>query len=173
MANTYQLIASNTLGSSAASVTFSSIPATYTDLVVRCSTRSDTVDVSNTINITLSSDTASNYSRTQITGDGSAASSGRSSNQSVLPFLSSAAASLTSNTFGTFELYIPSYTASQNKPLSGFAVTESNSASDARIYGAAYLWRNTSAVSSIKFELSGSNNFVSGSSFFLYGIKNS
>jgi hypothetical protein len=40
MANTYTLIASNTLGASAASVTFSAIPSTYTDLVVRYSAAS-------------------------------------------------------------------------------------------------------------------------------------
>jgi hypothetical protein len=173
MPPTYQLIANTTLTTTTATVTFSNIAGTYTDLVVKCSTRSNAADVSNTVNITLSSDTGSNYSRTQIIGDGSTATSGRSSNQSILPFLASAAASLTADSFGTFEIYIPSYTASQNKPISGFAVTEANSASDARIYGAAYLWRNTSAVSSIKFELSGGNSFVSGSSFFLYGIKNS
>ena len=78
----------------------------------------------------------------------------------------------TSNTFGTFEIYLPSYTASQNKPFSGFGVAETN-ATNTRIGAVAGLYRSTTAISSVKLSLLTGPNFVAGSSFYLYGIKNS
>ena len=80
MANTYTLISSNTLTSSAASVTFSSIPATYTDLVLRISARSDRVSTTDRLRLTFNSDTATNYSNITLVGDGAAASSQNASN---------------------------------------------------------------------------------------------
>ncbi len=178
MPATYQLIASNTLSSAAASVTFSSIPATYTDLVVRISARSDrsgsNVDVIffrfNGISTTVYSDTA-------INGTGAVADNGRSTNATTMfnsGYFAIPAATSTSSTFSSMEIYIPSYGVSQNKPLSGFSVSENNSASSgAFITADAGLWRSTATISSIEFSLNTGPNFVSGSSFFLYGIKNS
>ncbi len=170
MANTYTLISSNTLTSSAASVTFSSIPATYTDLVLRISARSAEVATITSIELEFNA-TASGYSFTRLRGNGSAASSSRASSQTQLTVGTIPAASATSNTFGSIEVYLPSYTASQNKPISGFNVGENN-ATAADIYTHAGLWSNTATISSIILDLGG-QNFVSGSSFYLYGIKNS
>lgn len=170
MATTYTLISSNVLSSSAASVTFSSIPSTYTDLVLRISARSSETATITSIEVEFNS-TASSYSITRLRGNGSAASSSRSSNQTQLTVGTIPAASATSNTFGSIEVYIPSYTASQNKALGSFNVGENN-ATAADIYTHAGLWSNTAAISSIVLDLGGFN-FVSGSSFYLYGIKNS
>ena len=177
MATTYTLIASNTLGSSAASVTFSAIPNTFTDLVLKFSVRS--TGGSNTfdhINVTFNGDTASNYSRTYLNGNGAAAASGRSTSASLFGMLQAAdGATATSNTFSNGELYIPSYTASQNKPVSQDSAQETNATTAYRVVNAG-LWRNTSAITSIELAVGGSGgstDFVSGSSFFLYGIKNS
>ena len=173
MAATYELIASNTLGSSAASVTFSSIPATYTDLVLRWSARTNLGAQTGQGYITLSGDTASNYSHRTVHGNGSTASSLNSSSLGYLRIqYAYTGADPTADVFANGELYIPNYTGSANKPLSVSVVTENN---DTTAYAEANagLWRNSSAVSSIKLEETFGSSFVSGSSFFLYGIKNS
>lgn len=169
MANTYKLIASNVLGSSAASVTFSSIPSTYTDLVLRISTRVDFATLDSNVLIRFNGDTASNYSTTWLYGNGASALSGRSSTTRIIGASMTEGTSATSNTFATAEIYIPSYTVSQNKPIAMDSATENNATTAYRAVDAA-LWRNTAAITSI--ELDGTN-FVSGSSFYLYGIKNS
>jgi hypothetical protein len=76
--NTYEAIATQTLGSAAASVTFSSIPGTYTDLVVVIAGTLTTG--SDNVSFQLNGDSGANYSVTVLTGDGSTASSGRASN---------------------------------------------------------------------------------------------
>jgi len=172
MPATYTLISSNVLTSTAATVTFSAIPATYTDLVLRYSLRTDrageTWDIAD---ITFNGNTSSLYSMTNLDADGSAASSARVANNTSLYSSRLDAAAATSNTFGNGELYIPSYTASQNKAISDYGVQETNG-SVAYIRANAFLFRSTTAISSIKFAPTFGTNFVSGSSFYLYGISN-
>jgi hypothetical protein len=173
MPSTYTLISSNVLSSSAASVTFSAIPSTYTDLVLRLSTRTDLADTSVNIYTRFNGDTASNYSITRVANYAGGPDSARNSSQvrfTQAPW--SEGTNLTANTFANSELYIPSYTASQNKPLSVFDAVENNNATTAYVIATASLWRNTAAITSIEM-LPYSGNFVSGSSFYLYGIKNS
>jgi hypothetical protein len=168
---TYTLISSNVLASSAASVTFSSIPATYTDLVLRMSIRYDGSLVYGSTEIKLNSDSASNYSRTTLRGDGTSAVSERGSSNSVLLFPRSITGdTATANTFSNTEIYIPSYTASQNKPIAGFGVGENN-ATAANIAANAGLWRNVAAITNIFIQSNGTN-LLTGSSFYLYGISN-
>jgi hypothetical protein len=79
----------------------------------------------------------------------------------------------TSNTFGMSEHYFINYAGSTNKIVSDFSVSEGNSSTYPGIAATAGLWRNTNAITSISFTPSGAvNGFVSGSSFYLYGIKN-
>jgi len=171
MANTYTLIASNTLSSSAASVTFSAIPNTYTDLVLRVSSRNNDTGTSEGFLTQFNSDTSTNYSwRALLVGGGAPGSQGYSNQADIEN--RQAGNGATSNTFSSMEIYIPSYTASQNKPVSSYYVIEKN-VTDAYIGVEAGLWRNTAAISSIKLFNNGSIVFASGSSFFLYGIKNS
>ena len=169
MATTYTLISSNVLSSSAASVTFNSIPSTYTDLVLRVSARNDSND--SLILMTFNGDTSGVWSRTSLRGDGSAASSGNNTSLARMQLEYADISTNTASTFNNMEIYIPSYLASQNKPISNFGVQETN-ATAASMAASAGLWRITSAVSSITLSFSASN-FVSGSSFYLYGIKNS
>ena len=173
MASSRFLINSQTLSSATASVTFSSIPATYTDLVVRMSVRSDRASTWDQIAIRFNSDTATNYSNTYLSGLGSggANSSNNSSYSSLVDrFVNGDTA--TSNTFSNGEIYIPSYTVSQNKPMSSFGVQEDNSAA-ARMAINADLWQNTASITSINFFPQNGSNWLSGSSFYLYGLKNS
>ena len=170
MANTYTLISSNVLSSSAASVTFSSIPSTYTDLVIRVTARSTLASISDDLSIRLNGGT-SGYSRTILLGNGSTAGSLRSSNAAAaVAYGQINGANATANSFGTAEVYIPNYTSTVSKPFSSYGVGETN-ATQAFMSVAALLSNLTSAVTSI--DLFSSIDFVSGSSFYLYGIKNS
>ena len=173
MANTYVLIASNTLGSAAASVTFSSIPATYTDLVIRFAIRDSYTGGANAAQARVTHNgTTANYSWTELNGTGAAAASGRLSNQSYYETdAGSPTAANTANTFSNSEIYIPSYTVAQNKPVSIHSAGENNTTT-AYMSVRAALWRNTAAITSITLTANIST-FMTGSSFFLYGIKNS
>jgi len=168
---TYTLISSNVLSSSAASVTFSAIPATYTDLVVRASVRTDTAAAIESCSVQFNSDTATNYSYVLITGNGSAASSNIFSSQNYVGSIPANAATATSNTFASWEMYVPSYLVSQNKPLSVIGMQENNQ-TGAFIRPTAGLWRNAAAITSILFAGVSGGNFIAGSSFYLYGVSN-
>ena len=174
MPATYQLISSNTLSSAAASVTFSSIPATYTDLVLRLSARSSNAGRNDVVNMEFNANSSALYSTTILYGQGGGSfGSLRNSNATYTRigyYISGD--TTTSSTFGSQEFYIPNYTASQNKAISGFGVSENN-ATVQDLAVTAGLFRDTTAISSIKLTLLTGPNFMSGSSFFLYGIKNS
>jgi len=172
MATTYTLISSNVLASSAASVTFSAIPATYTDLVLRASTRiSDTGR--SFIKVTFNSDTATNYSDTvlQFNSFAGGVESIRDTSNNYLSRTYTDNATNTANTFASWEFYIPSYTASQNKPVSTVFAREQNATNTDVDYGVtAQLWRNTAAITSIQITNFSTTTFDTGSSFYLYGI---
>ena len=80
MANTHILISSNVLGSNSGSFTFTSIPQTYTDIVLRASVRTDASQIYDGIAIRPNGGTGTIYSRTILTGDGSTATASRNSN---------------------------------------------------------------------------------------------
>jgi len=170
MPSTYTLISSNVLGSSAASVTFSAIPSTYTDLVLKVSIRTDRADANDSIYIQFNSDsTDSNYSYSRLWQTGTSAGSSRASNRRIGNVDGNNAAS---NTFSNGEIYIPSYTASQNKQIGAHNAGEDNT-NNVSQDAVALLWRNTAAITTIGILPVTGPNFVSGSSFYLYGIKNS
>lgn len=168
MPTTCKLIAKNVLGSSAASVTFSDIPGTYTDLLLVVSART-TFSAPSTfdeqLNLTLNAST-SNFSSRILFGNGTTVASGTST-----PRFAGHAnnADSTANTFGNFEVYFPNYAGSTNKSWSGTSVFENNF-SVAFIVATAGLWSNTAAITSIGLSGANSGNIVSGSSFYLYGI---
>ena len=170
---TYQLISSNVLSSSAASVTFSAIPSTYTDLVLRTSVRTDKASTTADLNVRVNGNTSSVYSRIRLRGSGSSATSQLESSQTYLHIDQGADGNTaTSNTFASNEFYFPSYLSSANKPLSVFSAQENNSTT-AYLIAAAGLIQDTNPITSILVYTEGAVNFVSGSSFYLYGIKNS
>jgi hypothetical protein len=173
MPTTYTIIASQVLGSSASTVTFSSIPGTYTDLVLRCSVRTDRAAIIDDINVTINGVGGTSYSYVFLRGDGAATSSSRVSDRSNLNLNQNANGNTTlSNTFSNFELYIPGYTASQNKQIGLFSVQEDN-ISTAFIVSQGSSFRNTGAITTISLVPNSGPNFLTNSSFYLYGIKNS
>ena len=173
MANTYFLISSNVLSTSTATVTFTSIPATYTDLVFTISARSDVVAANDTLVVKFNNDNTGTYpiGTTMIRGDGSATRSAATSGAGTMNARQIDASNSTANTFGFTEIYISSYTASQSKPTSIRFADENNSTTAfSGIISGIYV--NNAAISRIDFTLSSGPNFVSGSSFYLYGISN-
>lgn len=174
MATTYTLISSTTLTGTSSQIDFTSIPATYTDLVLKISGRmSDTGQ--SFPRIRFNDDTANNYSDTVIQYDSfnAAVNSLRDSNNSYIARMIEDNATNTSSTFSNQEIYIPSYQVSANKPLSVLFAREQNASTTDNAIGAiAGLWRNTAAITKISI-IPISTTYASGSSFYLYGIKNS
>jgi len=164
MALTYQAIATVTVGSGgAANISFTSIAASWTDLLIKISGRSDANNVG--IDIALNGVTT-NQSYLRLRGDGSAVSSTTLTALRVINGYSTA----TANTFGNTEVYIPNYAGSTNKSLSADGVNENN-ATEAYADLGAGLWSNTAAITSITLTPN-SGNFVQYSTATLYGIKN-
>lgn len=175
MPSTYTLIKGETLASSAASYTFSAIPSTWTDLCVRISARSDSAgSYSLATNVTING-SSTNYSETYLESQGTSATS-YSGAIGIFPFWFVGAGKVngplsTANTFNNGELYLPNYGGSQQKIGSTYAVMENNTTNDNYIYVDALKNTTTSAITSITID--GAGNFAAGSSFYLYGIKNS
>lgn len=161
MAKTYEPIATQTLGSSAASVTFSSISGAYTDLLLVTSNGSTTA--TNTY-VRLNGDSGSNYSFTQLTGTGSSAISGRSSNQTAIRVDNYASAATSITNAYIFQLQNYSNTTTYKTVLT--RTNEAGTGVDATVG----LWRNTAAITSILY-YPGVGNWITGSTFTLYGIK--
>ena len=167
MPTTYKLISKVTVGSGgAASITFSSIPATYTDLVLKLSTR--TTDTGATDSNKLTVNSASAYSLRFLYGNGSTAAS--TTDTALSDYTNNDAQ--TSNTFGNSEWYIPNYLSSGNKSVSIDAVTENN-ATTAITQLAAGVITTSSAITSITVVSYDGFNFKQYSTARLYGIKSS
>ena len=165
MANTYDLIASSTVGSGgAANIEFTSIPSTYTDLVILISARTDRVNVADGFLIKPNN---SSPTLRYITSDGSTVYSG-TDYSGIFP-----AASATASTFGNSEAYFTNYAnTSYHKSFFVDDVSENN-ATAAYATLSANLYSANSAITSIKIESINATNFVQYSTAYLYGIKNS
>lgn len=173
MANTYTLIASTTVGAGgASSIDFTSIPSTYTDLVVKHSTRY-TSNGDGSVYLQFNGDTGSNYNDRMLYGDPFASSAGSVSNTNrTFSYAGSVNFStMTANTFSSNEIYIPNYTSSNSKSYSVDGVSETNGAQAYEVMVAGR-WSGTSTITSIKI-FPASGTFVQYSTATLYGIKNS
>lgn len=166
MANTYTLITSTTVGSGGASaITFSSIPQTYTDLLVRISGREATQSA--WAGFIYFNNSNSSLTQKNIYGSGSGVfTSSRSDGLITLN-----AASATANVFSNTEIYIPNYTSSNNKSFSHDGTSETNGTTAYALLGA-LLWSNTSAINRIDI-IGYSGDLAQYSTAYLYGIKNS
>ena len=161
MASTYEPIATTTLGSAASSVTFSSIPATYTDLVLVTNTQRQATGFGPVGFVAqFNGDTGSNYSDTYLIGDGSTATSSRATSQTSI-FVGLAPDSQWGNSI----IQIMNYSNSTTYKTSLTRINTTTNYTAAAVG----LWRNTAAINSIN--LSGSANILAGSTFTLYGIK--
>ena len=168
MANTYKLIASSTVGSGGASdVTFSSIPSTYTDLLIQASVRSTEVDNASSFRCYFNGDTSQSVLELRAIGTTPASYSVSYAQTGYV-----AASQSTTNSFGSATIYIPNYTSSNFKSVSADVVQASSTASENYAVFSAKLWSSTSAITSVTLK-TGLGTLVQYSSFYLYGIKNS
>ncbi len=171
----YQSIATTTVGvSGSATITFSSIPSTYTHLQIRGITRlGSSTTGTNDIFIRFNSDTAANYSRHALYGTGAAAASnGAGSTTSAYAARAvSPRATSTANAFGVFIVDILDYAnTNKYKTVRGLGGADTNDANGI-ISLASGNWRSTSAITQIDITDELGYNFVQYSSFALYGIK--
>lgn len=175
MANTYTLIASSTVGSGgAANIEFTSIPATYTDLLIKVSARAASGgDSFAHLLITFNSST-SGYTNRRIQSSGSTAASSSDGTTEIYQKYGINGSASTASTFGNLDIYIPNYAGSNYKSVSSDSVTENN-ATEAWIDLNAGLWSNTAAITSVKLaaEYAGARNFAQFTTAYLYGISNS
>jgi len=164
MPNTYESIATNTLSSAAATLTFSSIPGTYTDLILICSMTGNTTSIDT--RVVFNSDTGSNYSATRLMGDGTSATSNRSSNRAWIDL--NYVGGVSSTAPATSILNIMNYSNSTTYKTTLLRANELGGTYQGTeaIVG---LWRNTAAITSMTITAS-NDNFKSGSTFSLYGI---
>ena len=175
MANTYTLISSVTVGAGgASSIDFTSIPATYTDLLVDISVRSNrATEVYDTGRIRFNSDTGNNYANSiRLYGNGSSVVSDKPAIANSGLFEMPTAAGATSSTFGNIMIYIPNYAGSTYKSYSNDGVSENNgTAAYASLI--AGLWNSTSAITAITLTPYSGSQFVQYSTAYLYGISKS
>jgi hypothetical protein len=168
MATTYTLISSVTVGSGgAATMTFSSIPQTYTDLLVRVSARNTNTSGSG-LYMRFNS-ISSTYSGKYLEGDGNSAYSG-STTTSYFAAGNVNTSNNNANTFASTDVYIPNYAGSNNKSGSVDSVYENN-AITAYITMIAGLLSNTAAITQIDITPS-ANSFAQYTTAYLYGISN-
>lgn len=155
---TYTPIARQTLNSNTATVTFSSIPATYTDLIL---VSEGTQSANQYIAVRFNSDTGANYSFTRLSGDGTNAASARG----------------TSETFGRLGignpvnrfLVIGQFLNYSNATTYKTWLSRSNIPAD-YVGALVGLWRNTAAITSIQVLTTTADTFQTGTTFTLYGI---
>ena len=172
MPNTFTLIASSTVGAGgAASISFSSIPSTYTDLCLVSSLRADTSLGGGSQYATGSfNGSTANFSWRQLAGLGAG---GVSSSSGTSAFIGGALddAASTASTFTNSALYVPNYAGSTNKSYSVDSVMEVN-AGNTYMPLIAGLWSNIAAINAITLTCGGGGNFVQYSTAYLYGVKN-
>lgn len=167
VANSYESIATVTVGSGgSSSVTFSSIPSTYTHLQIRLIGQISSFEA---FLYTFNSDSSASYTRHRLLGNGTSASAGNSYGNTSGAILPGAGFPTTANIFGAVVMDILDYTNTNKyktvKALGGY---------DANGSGAfeidSNLWMNTTAINSITI-VPGAGNITQYSSFALYGIK--
>jgi hypothetical protein len=158
MPSTYEPIATTTLTTTAATVTLSNIPGTYTDLVVVANITSQST--SDDTKLQFNGDTNSNYSFTRMYVENGVVSDRNSNLTSA--FLGRNSTTVTANIFHIMNYSnTTTYKTALGRSGFGTGITLANVA----------LWRSTSAITSITFLPFSSNNFTSGSTFTIYGIK--
>jgi hypothetical protein len=168
----FESIATQTLGSSAASITFSSIPSTYQHLQIRfMSTLTGTTASDEFLWLTFNSTGGTSYADHYLWGSGSSESAGGVNSQANIRFIGQSDLTVGSvDAFSVGIIDIQDYkSTTKNKTVRVFSGWDNNGGG--RINLSSGLFNNTGAISTIKIERSGSTNMAAGSVFSLYGIK--
>lgn len=174
MAATYYLISNTTLSSAQTTVTISSIPATYTDLILRVSARNNASGSSNdNVYCKINNDGGANYQVSHIYGytGGSGANFQGGSGATTSITIYETDTSTLANTFAQAEIYFQGYTTAYTKQWIDHAVAPSNRTGTGIISWYSGRWQSGAVISSLVLTPN-AGQFIAGSSFILYGIKN-
>jgi hypothetical protein len=165
----YESIATTTVGSGgSASVTFSSIPATYSHLQIRIMGRTNRAAQMDSVKLTFNSDTGANYSEHGLYGNGASIASYSSASATGSSTYRIAGATAASGIQGAIIIDILDYAnTNKYKTLRSAGGCDLNGGGD--IYFNSGLWMNTSAINNIVLTPIGT--LQQYSSFALYGIK--
>lgn len=174
MAVTYKLIQTIIVGAGgAANIDFTSIPATYTDLALLISGRTNQATTTSNLLIQFNNDTGSNYYSIDLWGNGSTVQNDFASPSAYIyagPMLNGSVS--TASVFGNAIAYIPNYAGNTAKTLSVDGVTDDNATTRYTVLHSGR-WTGTSAITSLKVFSGGSANLTQYSSMSLYGINKS
>ena len=164
MTSTYEKIATTTLGSAAASIDFTSISGSYTDLVIIGSVKTATL-TNPACYVRFNGDTGSNYSVTNLYGNGTSAGSIAFSSQTFIRY--NYVTDPNTTNFATLVMNLNNYS---NATTYKTALTRFGLASIG-LDNTVGLWRSTSAITQVTFTLESATNFATGCTFTIYGIK--
>lgn len=159
------LISEQVLGSSAASVTFSSIPGTFKDLVLEVQAKRNPSGLGLAgIFARFNGDSGTNYSDTFVQGDGTSAASWRNSNitGASIGIVNDPSAD-SDNPVSISHIFSYANTATYKTVIARYGYSAWALRADVS------LWRSTTAISSMVVYPS-ANNFASGSTFRLWGV---
>jgi hypothetical protein len=160
-----QLIETKTLGAAAASIEFTSIPQTFTDLLLLASGRTNFTGGPDEQMLFSFNASTSDFSSRVLFGNGSTATS-----STVARFAGHFNSNTTTaNSFSNFSVYLPNYSGATNKSYSGDSVYETNATEAFQVITAG-LWSNTAAITSITLTGNASGSILAGSTVSLYGI---
>lgn len=164
-------IATTTLGSTTANITFSSIPQDYKHLQIRYFARTNRAAVGEDLAITFNADGANNYSWHYMDGNGSGATSGNGYTTSRMLVPGTPAASGTASTFGSAIVDILDYT-NTNKYKTIKCIGGYDANGNGSVLLTSGCWQSSSAITSLTFSpFTYTNSFVQYTSAALYGIK--
>jgi hypothetical protein len=174
MANTFYFISRVEVTTPTQSIQFTSIPNTYTDLLLIMSIRQNANADGHQLGVRFNSN-GSNYGRLGLYYVGNATDVAGGNSETFARFGFAESSTFTSNTFGSYEMYITNYASTNEyKPFQTHSVCESNSTV---VYAQGLwsgIWNNTSAINSITIQdLSNNTDIATNSTAYLYGIKNS
>jgi hypothetical protein len=172
MPNTYQLIKTYTLASSATSIEWTGIPNTYTDLYIKLSLRTDYSAIDTYFNCNFNSDTGANYSQLSLyQTNGGLAGSNSWTAQNNLYVNSTNGNTSTTSVFAAVDIHIPNYAGSTYKSIIEDAANENNTTLPTTRFNpiSSGLWSSTAAITSIKLAPP-SGNWLTYSTASLYGI---
>jgi hypothetical protein len=163
MPSTYEPIATTTLGTAAATITFSSIPSTYTDLVL---VGSIIGSAGNDCHMRVNGDSGTNYSNTFLFGSGSSVISSAVTNSSIIY------GNVTSMDAGEVNTMLVNFQNYSNTTTNKTVLVRYNSTTTGKYVTASVaMWRSTSAINSITVTTNATGNFAIGTTVTIYGIK--
>jgi hypothetical protein len=170
-AGSFELISTSLLSTTTASVTFSSLPATYKHLQFRIAGRFTAAAFQNTVTLRFNGDSATNYATHFLRGNGSSVSSGNSTTVAQITAGYLPSASETANLYGGMVIDILDFNSTaKNKTIRSFSGRTFGTSAWLELTSG--LWASTAAVTSILVsDVIGSGSFAAGTRISLYGIK--